>query len=181
MKPFLLIISLLLSALSFCQIKTVAEIDSSLRNNQGVENFRYWYGTGNNAVADFRMDTILGKLSRFRYTSLGEDTISVDYFFIDNYLVKVHSFRLKQGHPNPLGTYYFNNNRMVNRAGRNVKLPGQGTFKRIAPKHFDGQLEYIYSQYELLNPSKTRYQVNVPLLLQIKRSEIEKQKNYYIN
>src|SRR5678810_579053 len=122
MKPFLLIISLPLSILSFCQIKTVSDIDSSLKNNQHVENYRYWYGTGHHSLVDFRMDTALGKLTRFRYTSLGTDTIRIDYFFIDNYLVKVYSFSLKDGQPNPLGTYYFDNNKMVQRTGRNVKL-----------------------------------------------------------
>jgi hypothetical protein len=123
MKLSLLTISLILSTVSFSQNKKAAfEIDSLLDHDPGAENYRYWYGGGDHSICDFRMDTTLGKLSRFRYTSEGNDTVRADYFFINNYLVKVHSYRLKDGHITTIGTYYFNDNKIFYKTGQNVRL-----------------------------------------------------------
>jgi hypothetical protein len=177
MKLFLLTISILFSTLTFCQKnKTVFEIDSLLKANPGLENYRYRYGGNDYSVCDFRMDTTTGKLSRFRYTSEGSDTIATDYLFINNYLVKAHSFRKEQNIT--IGTYYFKDNKVFHKTGKNIKLVGKGYFKKIAPKYFQKQLDYIYLQYEYLNPSKTRFQINVPKLLADKRREIDRRNSY---
>jgi len=179
-RLILLSITALCSTISFSQKnKTALEIDSLLKNNPGLENYRYWYGSDEHSICDFRMDTTSGKLSRFRYISLDKDTVTTDYFFIDNYLVKIHSFKLKNGQSDTIGKYYFKENKTFYKTGSNVRLVGKGSFKKIAPGYFHRQLDYIYFQYEYLNPSKTRFQVNVPEQLELKRREIDKRRSYY--
>jgi hypothetical protein len=178
MKLFLLTITSLISTLTFCQKnKAVFEIDSLLKANPGLENYRYWYGGNEHSICDFRMDTLVGKLSKFRYTSEGSDTLTTDYFFIDNYLVKAHSFKKRQYVT--IGTYYFKDNKVFYKTGRNIRLVGKGYFKKIAPKYFHSQLDYIYSEYERLKPTKTRFQINVPKLLTEKRWELDRRNSYY--
>jgi hypothetical protein len=177
MKLFLLTISSLFSTHTFCQkSKTVFEIDSLLQARPGFENYRYSHGPNEYSICDFRMDTTTGKLSTFRYTSEGIDTVTTDYFFINNYLVKAQSF--KKEHKIPIGIYYFKGNKVFYKTGKNIKLVGKGYFKKIAPKYFQKQLGYIYFQYEYLNPSKKRFQNNVPKILADKRREIDKQNSY---
>lgn len=180
MKLFLLIILSLFSTISFSQKKeTIFEIDSLLKSNPGLENYRYWYGGNEYSICDFRMDTTAGKLTRFRYTSERSDTVRTDYFFINNFLVKVHSFKLNNGNNTTIGTYYFKDNKVIYKRGRNINLAGKGYFKKIAPKYFYKQLDYIYFQYEYLNPSKTRFTANVPELLELNRQKIDKRNSYY--
>jgi hypothetical protein len=176
MKLFLLTISTLFSIHTFCQKSKTVEIDSLLQVNPGFENYRYWYASNENSVYDFRMDTTTGKLSTFRYTSKGVDPVTTDYFFINNYLVKAQSFKKEQ--KIPIGTYYFKENKLFYKTGRNIKLVGKGYFKKIVPKYFQKQLDYIYFQYEYLNPSKTRFQINIPKILADKRKEIDKQNSH---
>ena len=180
MRPTLLIISILFWTIALGQkSKTVYEIDSLLRNHPGQENYRYRYGDDDHSICDFRMDTVMGKLSRYIYTSKGSDTVLTDYYFIDNYLVKANSYRNKGGQNITIGTYYFKDNKLIYKTGSNFKLVAKGYFYKITPKYFNRQLNYIYFQYEYLNPSKMRYQINVPELLEIKRREIDKRKSNY--
>ena len=180
MRLTLLITSILFSAIAFSQkSKTVSQIDSLLKSSSGQENYRYWYGGNEHSICDFRMDTSMGKLSRFIYTSEGSDTVLTDYYFIDNYLVKANSYKTKGGQNIAIGTYYFKDNKVIYKTGSNIKLVGKGYFNKIASKYFDRQLGYIYFQYEYLNPSKKRYQINVPELLELKRQEIDKRNSNY--
>jgi hypothetical protein len=179
MRLILLTILVLFSTFCFSQKrKTAFKIDSVLKSSPGLENFRYWYGSGH-IFWDFRMDTLSGKLTRHRFTSEGHDTVKADYFFVDNYLVKVRSFKLKNGQEDEIGTYYLENNEVVYRTGRNVRLAKKGYFRKIAPKYFYRQLDYIYYQYEYLNPSKTRFLGNVPDQLELIRKQIDKRNSYY--
>lgn len=177
MKYFLFTISSFFSTLTFCQKNnTVFEIDSLLKTNPGHENYRYWYGGNEYSICDFRMDTTTGKLSRFIYISEGNDTVKTEFLFINNYLVKARSFR--NGQNLTIGTYYFKDNKVFYKTGRNIRLIGKGYFQKIAPKYFQEQLDYIYFQYEYLNPSKTRFQINVPKLLAEKRREVDRRNSY---
>ena len=180
MRLTLFITSILFSTIAFSQKnKTVYQVDSLLKNSPGQENYRYWYGGNEHSICDFRMDTILGKLSRFIYTSKGSDTILTDYYFIDNYLVKAASYKNTGGQNITIGTYYFKDNKLIYKTGSNIKLVGKGYFNEIAPKYFARQLDYIYFQYEYLNPSKIRYELNVPARLKLKRQEIDKRNRNY--
>jgi len=179
-RPVLLLISILFWTAVFSQkSKTVDDIESILKNNPGLENYRYWYGGNEYSICDFRMDTVIGKLSKFIYTTMGSDTVLTEYYFINNYLAKVCTSKKKDGQITSIGTYYFNDNKVIFRVGRDIKLVGKGYFNKITPKQFEKQLKYIYFQYEYLNPSQTRYQINVPKLLKEKREEIDKRKSYY--
>src|SRR6476646_7887880 len=88
-------------------------IDSAIASSPFKENYRYWYGSSSSDLTDFRMDTISGRLVSFHFKYFSNDTIVVNYYFLDNYLVKMESYRISKGKDRIINRYYFDNEQLV--------------------------------------------------------------------
>jgi hypothetical protein len=175
MRVIFALIILSLTTSCFGQIKTTPqEIDRLLENISFANSYRYWYGNGEGSREEFLMDTVNGKLLKYTFTQEDVDTFKIEYLFVDSHLVKVSTAQLRNSKVKSIGTYYFADNKVFHRYGKNIDLKGKKTFGRISPKFFAGQLEHIYYQYEFLNPNKKRFEENVSVLLKAQRNKIDR-------
>lgn len=161
------------------QIKDKIIVIDSLTEQQGNlnENYRYWYGNGNNTWIDFRMDSIKRRLIRVCYKVERKDTILVNYYFQNNYLIKVQSSKIKDGSLWSIGSYYYEKNDLIHKKGSNYDLHGVGLFKKVSPKYIIKQLNHLYSQFEYFNLTNQNHSSNDPV--ELIRERISSQKRYH--
>lgn len=175
-RSFFLMLTVMWGITGFGQIRDYATgIDSVVSKiNIAKENYRYWYGSGDNTWIDFRMDSVKRKLIRVSYKVEKKDTILVDYYFSNNYLIKVHTSKLIKGKYLPIANYYYQENSLIKKKGPNYNLRGKGFFRKASPKYIKKQLTYLYSQFEYLNLYNKNMPVDDPILLLTERAKVQK-------
>ena len=137
----LITILLLLSKIVIGQEnEKIKTIDRILNRPMVNENYNYKYGNGDKSMFDFKMDTINDELLKVTFRIDNADTFYVDYYFINNYLVKVQSSQFKKLGVINIGTYYFDDNKLISRSGKNYNLKRKGIYKKVSPKYIQKQL-----------------------------------------
>ena len=139
------------------------------------ENYGQWI-TNDSSFFDYRMDSIKRELLMVRYWIIQKDTLFVDYYFNNNYLIKVHTYKRKNLRNVSIGQYYYENNKLFFKKGVNIKL-SYGSFKKmkINPKNINRQFEMFYYNFEYYILFNRKPYQNPPALLKAQRDKMEKQ------
>ena len=123
------------------------------------------------------MDTISGRLVSFHFKYFGEDTVVVDYYFLDNYLVKIESYKISNDRIRRINRYYFKNEQLLKKQGKKLKTEQREIFSKFSPRDVNKQLSYIYYQFEYFTIFKKRLVGPAPKILVEQRRKIDKQFN----
>ncbi len=178
MKLTIILIALLFGNTSYCQLKEKLKLIDSLAivASEKKENYRYWYGY-DNSLLDFRMDSINREIIRVSHKVERNDTFLVNYYFKDNFLIKVQSFRIKSNKLIVVANYYFENNILVSKKGKKLNLESKGYMHKISKQNITKQLCYLYSQYLYISPRRNNQDSYTPLLLEIERQKINERES----
>jgi hypothetical protein len=153
-KQLTILIILLAPKENYCQKIGPVYIDSIINLQNKITNcYQYNYsslekkGTVYTSF-DFITDTATRQLLKVIYTEEGNKALIVSYNFYHNQLLKVKSMTRDETTNNfTVGEYYFDENKLVKKKGKNLSLQNDGLFKKISPGYILKQQEYLIAQF----------------------------------